>query len=172
MALLEIRTYPDPVLKKVAEPVVEFGPELARLVRDMAETMYASDGVGLAAPQVGVSRRLIILDVGSGEERGKQVLVLANPEIVSREGEVQWEEGCLSLPSVSLKMRRSARVVVRGQDLEGGEVEVEGDELLAVALQHEIDHLDGLVLFDRLSPVRRRLVLRDYRREIRESTEE
>lgn len=157
MATREILTWPSEVLKTKAAPVEDFGDELQRLIDDMLETMYAAPGIGLAAPQVGVSRRLTVIDLSSGTEPD-QLLVLANPEIVRSEGETTSEEGCLSLPELSLKVCRADSVVVRGHDREGNPVEVRGENLLARALQHEIDHLDGVLLLDRVNPVRREIV--------------
>jgi peptide deformylase len=118
--------------------------------------MYAAPGIGLAAPQVGVSKRLIVIDLSSGMERD-QLVVLANPEIISSEGEVVSEEGCLSLPELSVKVCRAGKIVVRGLDPEGHTVEVRGEDLLARALQHEIDHIDGILLIDRVNPLRREI---------------
>jgi peptide deformylase len=157
MATREIHTWPSEVLKEKTGPVEEFGEELQQLIDDMLETMYAAPGIGLAANQVGVSRRLMVIDLSSGTEPD-QVLILANPEIVESEGEVTSEEGCLSLPELSLKVCRAESVVVRGQDREGKPVEVRGESLLARALQHEVDHLDGILLLDRVNPVRREIV--------------
>jgi len=139
---------------------------------DMAETMWANDGVGLAAPQIGVAKRLLVLDVATGEDRGKNLIVLSNPEIIEREGEIEWEEGCLSVPGMTVKVKRSNRVVVEAQDLDGNTVRVEGEELPAVALQHEMDHLDGVLMFDYLSPLRRRMALKEYRKQFKEQEEE
>jgi len=157
MATREIHTWPSEVLKEGTAPVEEFGEELQQLVDDMLETMYAAPGIGLAAPQVGDSRRLAVIDLSSGTEPD-QVLILANPAIVESEGEITSEEGCLSLPELSLKICRAESVVVRGQDREGNPVEIRGENLLARALQHEIDHLDGVLLLDRVNPVRREIV--------------
>ena len=164
MAKLPVRTFPDPVLKEIASPVEKFDDDLVTLVRDMAETMYAEDGVGLAAPQVGVSKRLVVIDVGDSDTRGKELLVLVNPEIIAREGAIEWEEGCLSLPGMTVKTRRSANVTVKALDAHGTPFEIEGDELLAIALQHELDHLEGVLLLDKASPIKRRMLLRDYRK--------
>lgn len=153
----EIHTWPSEVLKKKALPVEEIDDGMRRLIDDMIETMYAAPGIGLAAPQVGVSRRLMVIDLSSGTD-GEQLVVLANPEIVEAEGEVESEEGCLSLPGLSLKVCRSERIVVRGIDRDGQAVEVRGEEMLAKALQHEIDHLDGTLLLDRIHPLRRELI--------------
>jgi peptide deformylase len=163
MALREIHTWPSEVLKEKAVPVDDFGEELQRLVDDMVETMYDAPGIGLAAPQVGVSHRLIVIDLSSGTEE-EELLVLANPEIVSTEGTVECEEGCLSLPGLTLKMSRSEKVVARGQDRRGEGVEIEAEGLLARALQHEIDHLNGVLLIDRLHPIRRELLKKKLKR--------
>lgn len=172
MAKLPVREYPDPVLKQKAQPVTVFGDELKKLAQDMAETMYANDGVGLAAPQVGLSLRFITLDVAAGEDRGKEFLALANPVVVQGEGVLPWEEGCLSLPGMTVKTRRKAHVIVEAQDLNGNRIVLEGDELMAVALQHEIDHLDGVLLLDHASPLKKRMLLRDYARDKKRSMEE
>ncbi len=158
MALRQILEYPNPLLKKRAAPVASIGGELVALVEDMAETMYAAPGVGLAATQVGVGQRVIVLDVRNADEPpGKRLLKLINPEIAEREGEVMWEEGCLSVPGLSAPVKRSRRVLVRAWTPEEREIQVEAEELLAVALQHEIDHLDGRLFLDRLSRLKRDL---------------
>src|SRR5207245_1935555 len=151
MALRQILEYPNPLLKKRAAPVATIGGEVATLIEDLAETMYAAPGVGLAATQVGVGQRVIVLDLhGEDEAPGKRLLKLINPEIAEREGEVVWEEGCLSVPGLTAPVKRARRVLVRAWTPEEREVEVEAEELLAVALQHEIDHLDGRPSLDRL----------------------
>jgi len=158
MAVRPIRQYPDASLKQRAVPVTNIAADVAQLVEDLAETMYAVPGVGLAAPQIGVGRRVIVLDVhGEDEEPGKRLLRLINPEIAEREGEIVWEEGCLSVPELTALVKRARRVLVRGWTPEEREVEVEAEELLAVALQHEIDHLDGVLFLDRLSRLKRDL---------------
>jgi peptide deformylase len=158
MAKLTILEYPDARLRTRAQPVTKFDAALARLIEDMFETMYAAPGIGLAAPQVGVSQRIIVLDVRGAEgEPGKGLLQLVNPEIVEREGEIVWEEGCLSVPDLTTPVKRSRRVLVRAWTPEEREVEIEAEELLAVALQHEIDHLEGTLLVDRLSRLKRDL---------------
>ncbi len=158
MALLQIRKYPDPVLKRVAEPVENITGEVAKLAEDLAETMYAAPGVGLAATQVGVGRRVVVLDVrGEDEEPGKRLLKLVNPVVAEREGEIVWEEGCLSVPDFTADVTRARHVLVRAWTPEEKEVEIEAEGLLAVALQHEIDHLDGKLFLDRLSRLKRDL---------------
>ena len=155
--------YPDPVLAKKGAAVTEFGPELAQFVEDMWASMYAARGIGLAAPQIGVSKRITVIDV-SFKEDPEAKLVLINPEIVEREGKQFEEEGCLSLPEIREKVQRAARVKVRAQDVNGEFFEAEGEELLARAMQHEIDHLDGVLFIDRLSPLKRDLVKRRIRK--------
>jgi peptide deformylase len=159
----EIVKYPDPVLERETEPVTEFNDELRQFVDDMFESMYAAKGIGLAAPQVGVSRRLTVIDL-SFKERPEERIVLINPEIVLREGKQYEEEGCLSLPEIREKVSRAARVKVRAQDLDGNWFEMEGTELLARAFQHEIDHLDGILFFRRVSALKRDLILRRIRK--------
>lgn len=155
--------YPDPVLAKKGAAVTEFGPELAQFVEEMWASMYAARGIGLAAPQIGVSKRITVIDV-SFKDRPEERLVLINPEIVEREGKQFEEEGCLSLPEIREKVQRAARVKVRAQDVNGEFFEAEGEELLARAMQHEIDHLDGVLFIDRLSPLKRDLVKRRIRK--------
>ncbi len=158
MPLLQIREYPDPLLKRQARPVETIDARVVQLADDMAETMYAAPGVGLAATQVGVAQRVIVLDVrGEDEAPGKRLLKLINPAIVEREGEIVWEEGCLSVPEFTAPVTRARRVLVRAWTPDEREVEVEGEELLAVALQHEIDHLEGKLFLDRLSRLKRDL---------------
>jgi peptide deformylase len=157
-----IFTYPEPVLKQVAVEVPNIDGALVGTIDDMVETMYAAPGVGLAAPQIGLSQRVIVLDVDH-ENKGKRLLKLVNPVIAEREGEIVWEEGCLSVRDYVAEVRRAARVLVRAYTPEGGEVEIEGADLLAVALQHEIDHLDGKLFLDRLSRLKRDL----YRRRLK-----
>ncbi|MFO1414686.1 MAG: peptide deformylase [Burkholderiales bacterium] len=152
MALLPILEYPDPRLKKVASTVTAFTPEIAKLVRDMAETMYAAPGVGLAATQVDVHKRVIVIDIS---EEKNDLLVLVNPEIVAAEGEAECEEGCLSVPGYFDKVTRAARVTVRAQDERGETFERTAEGLLAVCVQHEMDHLLGKVFVDYLSPLKR-----------------
>lgn len=155
--------YPDPVLAKKGEEVTEFGPELAQFVDEMWASMYAAHGIGLAAPQIGVSKRITVIDV-SFKEHPEEKIVLINPEIIGREGKQFEEEGCLSLPEIREKVHRAARVTVRAQDVNGEFFEAEGEELLARAMQHEIDHLDGVLFIDRLSPLKRDLVKRRIRK--------
>ncbi len=154
MSLLRIYTFPEPVLMEKARKINEVTDEIRRLAADMAETMYDGNGVGLAAPQVGESIRLVVLDVTGPEER-KGLMTLINPVIVQREGQVDSEEGCLSLPSLSGKVTRSEKVTVNAKDLDGNEQNIEAEGLLAICLQHELDHLDGVLLLNRLSRLKR-----------------
>jgi peptide deformylase len=166
MSLRKILTYPDPILNKKAEPVSEFDRELAVLVRDMAETMYAAPGVGLAAPQVGVSKRLFVIDVRESDPTGQPVLrVFVNPEILEKRNDIVWEEGCLSLPNVKEDVERAEIVRVRALDEKGEPFELTAEGMLAVAIQHENDHLDGILIFDHLSSLKRRFAVRRYFRD-------
>ena len=160
MALLPILEYPDPRLKKVAARVEAVTPEIRKLVRDMAETMYAAPGVGLAAPQIGVSQRLFVIDAATGEDEPSDFRVFANPVILEKHGEVVWEEGCLSFPGVHEDIDRAERVKVRAQDRHGEFFELEAEGLLAVAIQHEHDHLEGKLMVDHLGMLKKRMVHR------------
>jgi peptide deformylase len=159
----EIVIYPDPVLQQPTENVVEFNDELRALADDMFESMYKAVGIGLAAPQIGVSKRITVIDL-SNQKDPKDKIVLVNPQIVHREGRQCEEEGCLSLPDIRDKVTRAAKVRVKAQDLEGNWFELEGTELLSRAFQHEIDHLDGILFPWRLSALKRDLILRRIRK--------
>jgi peptide deformylase len=161
--VFEIKKYPDPILERPTEPVTEFDEDLRKFVDDMFESMYAAKGIGLAAPQVGVAKRLTVIDL-SLKERPQEKIVLINPEIILREGKQYEEEGCLSLPEIREKVSRAAKVKVRAQDLNGDWFEMDGEELLARAFQHEIDHLDGILFFRRVSALKRDLILRKIRK--------
>ncbi len=153
MALLPILRYPDPRLHKVAKPVTQFDARLQKLAQDMAETMYDAPGVGLAATQVDVHERFIVIDVS---ETRDQLLVLANPELVwASDEKIIWEEGCLSVPGIYDGVERHERVRVRAQNAKGEFFEQDADELLAVCIQHEMDHLLGKVFVEYLSPLKR-----------------
>ena len=152
MALLPILEYPDPRLKKVATPVTAFTPDLVRLVRDMAETMYAAPGVGLAATQVDVHKRVIVIDVSQAKD---DLVVLVNPEIIASSGEVECEEGCLSVPGYFDRVYRAAKVTVRARNERGEPFERTAEDMLAVCVQHEMDHLVGRMFVDYLSPLKR-----------------
>lgn len=167
MAILNILKYPDPVLKKKAEPIPEVTGDIQRLIDDMAETMYAAPGVGLAAPQIGRSVRVIVIDINSKEEGKGGLISLINPDIIEHSGDIAWEEGCLSVPDYSADVRRFERVVVKGLDRNGREKIVVGEGLLSIALQHEIDHINGILFIDRLGPIRRDLIKRKLRKQAR-----
>ncbi|MBN8615486.1 MAG: peptide deformylase [Deltaproteobacteria bacterium] len=160
MAIRTILHYPDKRLRDPGLPVTDFGPDFQKLVEDMAETMYAAPGVGLAATQIGEAKRLFIIDVATGDDEPSDLRVFVNPEILERTGDVRWEEGCLSFPGVHEEIDRAERVKVRAQDREGKPFELEADGLLAVAIQHENDHLDGKLMVDHLGLIKRRLVHR------------
>jgi peptide deformylase len=170
MALREIRTYPDPVLRKRTSPVERIDRALDRLIEDMVETMHAAPGVGLAANQVGVPLQLAVIDLSSreDEEQRHPLLVIINPEILAFEGSVIEEEGCLSIPDYAEKVKRAARVKVRAQDRTGKQFEIEAEGLMAKALQHEIDHLNGLLFVDKLSPLKKNLFKRRFKKTLME----
>lgn len=170
MSILEILKYPDPKLKKKSLPIEKIDDDLLQLIKNMAETMYAAPGVGLAAPQVGCPLRLAIIDITHADEK-KDMIVLINPEIVSVEGECTWDEGCLSVPDYNEEVKRKEKVVVRYQDLQGNKCEIAGEGLLAIALQHEIDHLDGVLFIDRISSLKRALYRRKVQKEKKEKKE-
>jgi peptide deformylase len=155
--------YPDPILQQKTEPVTEFDKELATLVEDMFESMYDAHGIGLAAPQIGVKKRITVIDL-SNKATPEDKLVLINPEITYREGKQFSEEGCLSLPEIREKVSRAAKVKIRAQDVKGKWFEMEGEELLARCFQHEIDHLDGILFLFRVSGLKRDLLLRKIRK--------
>jgi peptide deformylase len=157
MAPYRIRVVGDPVLRQRASEVTEIDGRLAKLAEDMIATMYDAPGVGLAAPQVGVEKRLFVYDVGEGPR------TVVNPEIVEATGEWTYEEGCLSVPGLSWPITRPKQVLLRGLDLDGNELEIEADELEARCFQHEVDHLDGVLLLERLDPDTRREALRTIR---------
>ena len=163
MALLEIKTYPARILKQKALPVTGIDDELQVLIDDMIETMYDAPGVGLAAPQVGVSKRLAVIDISAKEET-VPLLVLINPVILHQEGEIEFEEGCLSIPDYTAKVKRSESLVLKALDRTGREVEIETGGLLSIAIQHELDHLDGILFIDRLSPIKREFFKKKFRK--------
>lgn len=184
MAVREIVLYPESVLTTKAEPVPRVDDEIRALVDDMVETMYAAHGIGLAAPQIGVSLRIAVIDVawrGEAEEgealdepdesdepprpaEEPQLHVLINPRIVERRDQITWDEGCLSMPGLYREVRRAGTVVVEALDRDGALRRYEASELLAVCMQHEIDHLDGVMFIDRLSALKRRLALKEWKR--------
>lgn len=171
MALLKIRKFPDAVLKEPAEAVKSLDGNLNSFIDSMVQTMYAAPGVGLAAPQVGESRRIVVLDTDH-ENPGKKLLKLINPEIVEAQGSIIWEEGCLSVVDFTAEVKRAAKVLVRAWTPEQKEIEIEAEDLLAVALQHELDHLDGKLFIDRISRIKRELYKRKLQKIIKEGKAE
>ncbi len=167
----EIVIWPDPILKKKAAPVGEVDQSVHALIEDMFETMYAADGVGLAAPQVSVLKRIIVLDT-SPRQPGAKPVAMVNPEILETEGSTLESEGCLSLPGESEKVARAAKVKVRFTDVAGKEQEMVCEGLLAIAVQHETDHLDGVVFVDKLSALKRELIKKRMKRYKAERAEE
>jgi peptide deformylase len=167
--ILKIVKFPEPVLQQPGEPVTEFDGELRKFVANLFETMYASQGIGLAAQQVGVAKRITVIDLSLGKNPA-QKLVLINPEVISREGKQYEEEGCLSFPDIREKIARAAKVRIRAQDEKGKWFEMDGEELLSRAFQHEIDHLDGMLFIFRMSALKRDLNLRKIRKMQREGT--
>ena len=165
MAILHICTYPEEILRQRAQPITEIDEEVVKLVDHMVETMYSAPGIGLAATQVGVAKQLLVADIAPRRPES-ELIVLINPEIVAAEGEVIIEEGCLSVPEYQAEVKRHERVTVRGLNLKGEEVEIEADGLLAVVLQHEIDHLNGMLFIDRLSKLKRDLYKRKVRKKL------
>lgn len=158
MSIRKIYKYPDPVLRRVTEKITAFDDALAELVRDMAETMYDAPGIGLAAPQIGESLKLIVVDTTQGkEEEERRYLPMVNPEIVAHEGSQIDEEGCLSVLDLTASVKRHKKVTVAYQDLQGQPQEITAENRFAVVLQHEIDHLNGILFIDHLSPLKRAL---------------
>lgn len=164
MSLKEIITYPDPILRKKSKQVGGVSEEIKQLIEDMNDTMYASRGIGLAAIQIGVLKRVIVVNVG------ERLIALTNPEIIENEGETQMEEGCLCLPGVMVEVKRSEEVKVKGLNEQGKEIVVEAEGLLARAFQHEIDHLNGVLIIDKVSKIKRELLTSKLRKEAREHT--
>ena len=163
MALLKVVHYPEPVLLQIGKPVTEFDESLKRLVEDMFETMYSAKGVGLAAPQVGVSNRLFVMDCSGGENPDQKIAII-NPEIIHVEGEQYGDEGCLSFPGLYQKVKRDVRAIVRAQDVNGDFFEFDGLDLEARCILHETDHCDGIVFLDRMSPLKRQLSKRKIKK--------
>jgi len=159
MAIRTILHYPDPRLRQKGVPVEKITPEIEALIEDMAETMYAAPGVGLAATQIGEAHRIFIIDIAA-EDEPSNLMVFINPEITNKEGEQCGPEGCLSFPGVSEDIKRAAKVTVRALNQKGETFEIEAEELLAVAVQHENDHLDGVLMIDRMGMLKKRMVQR------------
>ncbi len=183
MAVRRILTYPESFLRTKSDEVRNITGETVKLIDDMVQTMYAAPGVGLAAPQLGIGERIIVLDVGEPDddddlpseeaaaaerEPGRNLIILINPRVAEGEGEIVWEEGCLSVIDLRAEVVRAARILVKGWDLDQREVEFEAEGLLAVALQHEIDHLEGRLFIDHLSPLKRELYIKRVRKALRE----
>jgi peptide deformylase len=164
MALLNIIKYGNPVLTKKAEEIKIIDKEIEELAQNMVETMYAAPGIGLAAPQVNVSKRLITIDLSIGEEK-QNLIILANPELIHQEGEDSLEEGCLSLPNVSQKITRPFRVIVRGIDLKGKEKTIKAEGILARVFCHEIDHINGKLIIDHFSPLKKKLARKKLKKQ-------
>jgi peptide deformylase len=167
MALREVVQFPDPRLKKVSEPIQEVTDELRELARDMIDVMYDEPGIGLAAPQVGASVRMFVIDTEwSDDEKNKNPTVVLNPEISEREGRITWDEGCLSVPDYNATVGRDAIITLRGHDLDGNPIEERAEGLRAVCIQHEIDHLDGILFIDRISRLKRSLYVKKRKKQL------
>ncbi|MGA1847384.1 peptide deformylase [Deferribacter abyssi] len=163
--VLKILKFPNPILRKKSVEVKNIDSRIVELLNNMAETMYAAPGVGLAAPQVGVNERLLVINPTAGEDKN-QLIKIINPVIVDAEGEVIEEEGCLSIPGEYANVRRAAKVLIRGLDENGNELEIEAEDLLARVFQHEIDHLNGVLFLDRLSPTKRETIHKHIKKRI------
>ena len=163
MAVLKLVTWPNPILETPADPVTKFDDDLRKLADDMFETMYAAPGVGLAGVQVGIAKRLFVMDCSGGKDPASRYF-MANPEIIVQEGKQDGEEGCLSIPGIYSKVQRSLRVIARGHDLNGKEYEIEGIELEGRCLLHETDHCDGILYVNRITPLKREIVKRKVRK--------
>ncbi len=159
MAIRTILHYPDPRLRQKAQPVTTVTPEIEKLIEDMAETMYAAPGVGLAATQIGEPHRIFIVDIAA-EDEPSNLMVFINPEITATDGSQTGAEGCLSFPGVTEDVKRAAKVTIRAMDRKGKPFELEADELLAVAVQHELDHLEGVLMIDRVGMLKKRIIQR------------
>lgn len=168
MTILDIRIYPDPILKEVCKPVTGFNADLKKLLDDMYQTMLVSNGIGLAAPQIGVNKRIAVIDVS--EERDQRI-ELINPELTLLDGTIPSEEGCLSIPEYRDTVKRAPEVKVKAQDRDGNEFEIEADGLLAICMQHEIDHLNGILFVDKLSRLKRELFKRWFKKNLAEQEE-
>lgn len=168
MAVLEIRKYPEKILKQKTIPLQTIDGNTQRLIDDMIETMHAARGVGLAANQVGISQKLCVLDLSLTENKAP-LIVLINPVIVERDGIVEAEEGCLSIPGYLTSLKRAEKVFIKGVNREGKDVAMEAEGLLARAIQHELDHLEGLLFIDRMSPIKREFFKRRYKKQMKEA---
>jgi len=166
MAVLEILKYPHPTLKKWSKEVDRIDGEVKKLIEDMTETMYQANGVGLAACQVGVPQRIIVVDVSPIDPQ-QSFFAMINPEVIAEEGEIDHEEGCLSVPDCFEKLRRKEKIRVRGISPEGKGMEIAGEGILAIALQHEIDHINGILILDRISRLKREIYRNKLKKEKR-----
>ena len=164
MSVLEIKRYPDKILKQKTAEISDIDGMTQQLIDDMLETMHCAHGLGLAANQIGISKRVCIIDLSLKEENHVPLIILINPVIIEKEGVADAEEGCLSLPGYMTSIKRAEKVFVKGFNREGKPVEFEGTGLLGRALQHEIDHLEGLLMIDRMSPIRREFFKRRYKK--------
>ena len=171
MSIRRILSFPEPSLRGKARPVENIDGKTVSSIDDMVQTMYAAPGIGLAAPQIGVDQRIIVLDVAEEDdppERGKHLLRIINPVIVESEGEITWEEGCLSVIDFRAEVKRAGHILLKGFDPDQKEISIEAEGLLAVALQHELDHLDGTLFIDRLSRLKREMYVRRVKKALRE----
>jgi peptide deformylase len=167
MALREVVQFPDPQLKEISKPITQVTEELRELARDMIDVMYDEPGIGLAAPQVGASVRMFVIDTDwSDDDAEKSPTVVINPEISHREGRITWEEGCLSVPDYTANVDRDATITLKGQDLDGNPIEERAEGLRAVCIQHEIDHLDGILFIDRISRLKRSLYVKKRKKQL------
>ena len=164
MSILSVVYYPDERLRQTSKPVEVIDDKIKKIVMDMAETMYAYEGVGLAAIQAGIPYRIFICDIAPVEEQGKQLFVFINPEFIEKKGNIVWNEGCLSLPGIREDVKRASHVKISALNLDGERFELEGDELLAVCMQHEFDHLNGVLFIDHLSRLKRKFAMANYKR--------
>jgi len=169
MAIRTILHYPDARLRQKGQPVSQITPEIQKLVDDMAETMYAAPGVGLAATQIGELHRIFLVDI-AGENEPSNLIVFINPELVRQEGQQVGEEGCLSFPTISEEIKRAGKVTVRAIGRDGAPFELTAEGLLAVAIQHENDHLDGVLMIDRMGVLKKRIVQRKMQKRAAEAT--
>jgi peptide deformylase len=167
MALREVLQFPDPRLKQVSKSIARVDDEIRELARDMIEVMYDEPGIGLAAPQVGASIRMFVIDTEWSDDDAEQnPSVMINPEIVEREGNITWEEGCLSVPDYTANVERDAKITLRATDLDGNPIEEQAEGLRAVCIQHEIDHLDGILFIDRISRLKRSLYVKKRKKQL------
>lgn len=163
MAKLEVTKYGAEVLRNIAQPVKEINDEIKGIINNMLDTLYASEGIGLAAPQIGISKRIIVVDINPSDPSSKP-MVMINPSIVNQEGQIEFEEGCLSVPDVRGNVKRAEKVTVEAIDIDGNKIRVEASDLLARVLQHEIDHLNGKLFIDHLSRIKQQLIKKQLRK--------